>query len=52
MTGELFHKLIILDRKGEIEKKLEAPGGERFLDIPDKFGNLPLVIAIIKNNVE
>ena len=31
---------------------LELPNGHKFLEIPDKFDNLPLMIAIIKNNFE
>lgn len=42
----------MLDRKAEIEQMLQSSIGERLLQIPDKFGNLPLMIAIIRNNFE
>ena len=52
LNGESFHKAIILDRKSEVERILDSSNGPKFLDIPDKFGNLPLMIAIIRNNFE
>ncbi|CAF0868090.1 unnamed protein product [Brachionus calyciflorus] len=52
LNGELFHKAITLDRKSDIEKMLQSSIGERLLQIPDKFGNLPLMIAIIRNNFD
>ena len=52
VNGELFQKAIFLDRKSDLQKMLELPNGHKFLEIPDKFDNLPLMIAIIKNNFE
>jgi hypothetical protein len=52
LTGDGLHKAILLDRKSEVEKMLETEDGPRLLEIPDKFGNLPLMIAVNRNNVE
>ena len=52
ITGETLHKAIILDRRADVEKILETSEGKRVLEIPDKFGNLPLMIAVNRNNLE
>jgi ankyrin repeat protein len=52
LTGDGLHKAILLDRKSEVEKMLDTEDGPRLLEIPDKFGNLPLMIAVNRNNVE
>jgi hypothetical protein len=52
LNGEMFHRAIMLSRQDELNKMLESPNGCRFLEIPDKLGNLPLMIAIIRNNIE
>jgi hypothetical protein len=52
LTGDALHKAIVLDRKSEVEKILESPEAPRLLAIPDKFGNLPLMIAVNRNNIE
>jgi hypothetical protein len=41
-----------LDRRVEVEKILETPEGQRVVEIPDKYGNLPLMIAVNRNNLE
>lgn len=40
------------DRRSEVEAILQGPNGPSFFEIPDKLGNLPLVIAIIRNHFE
>jgi hypothetical protein len=52
ITGEALHKAITLDRKSDVEKILDSPDGQRVLEIPDKLGNLPLMICVNKNNIE
>jgi hypothetical protein len=52
ITGEALHRAIVLDRKGDIEKILESPDGRRVLEIPDKYGNYPLMAAVNRNNLE
>jgi hypothetical protein len=52
ITGETLHKAIILDRRADVEKILETSEGKRVLEIPDKFSNLPLMIAVNRNNLE
>lgn len=52
LNGEALHKAIVLDRKGDVEKILDTADGPRLLEIPDKFGNLPLMIAVNRNNLE
>ena len=52
LNGEVFQKAIILERKADLEKMLDLPNGHKFLEIPDKFDNLPLMITIIRNNFE
>jgi ankyrin repeat protein len=52
LTGEALHKAIVLDRKSDVEKILESEDGPRVVEIPDKFGNLPLMIAVNRNNLE
>jgi ankyrin repeat protein len=52
MNGEAFQKAVLMDKKVEVEQMLETPAGQRLFEIPDKMGNLPLQLAIIKNNVE
>ena len=47
-----MHKAIQLDHKSDVEKILDSQEGARLLDIPDKFGNLPLMIAVNRNNLE
>ena len=48
----MLHKAIILDRKSDVAQILESPEGSRIVEIPDKFGNLPLMIAVNRNNLE
>ena len=31
---------------------LDSPNGEKLFGIPDRLGNLPLMIAVIKGNTE
>lgn len=52
LNGEVFQKAIILERKADLEKMLDLPNGHKFLEIPDKFDNLPLMITIIRNNFD
>lgn len=52
MNGEAFQKAVLLDKRAEVEQMLDTPFGERLFEIPDKMGNLPLQLAIIKNNIE
>ena len=52
ISGELLHKAILLDRQSEIEKILDSNESLRICEIPDKIGNLPLMIAVIKKNLE
>jgi fibronectin type 3 and ankyrin repeat domains protein 1 len=52
LTGEALQKAIILDRKDDVEKILDSPEGPKICEIPDKFGNLPLMIAANRNNLE
>lgn len=52
LTGDALHKAILLDKKSDVEKILDSPDGPRVLEIPDKFGNLPLMIAVNRNNLE
>ena len=52
MNGEAFQKAVLMDKKAEVEQMLETPVGQRLFEIPDKMGNLPLQLAIIKNNIE
>jgi ankyrin repeat protein len=52
MNGEAFQKAVLLDKRAEVEQMLATPSGQRLLEIPDKMGNLPLQLAIIKNNQE
>jgi hypothetical protein len=52
LNGEALHKAIVLDRKSDVEKILDSSDGPRLLEIPDKFGNLPLMIAVNRNNLE
>ena len=40
------------DRRSEVESILQGPNASSFFEIPDKLGNLPLVIAIIRNHFE
>lgn len=48
----MLHKAIILDRKSDVEQILSSADGPRIVEIPDKFGNLPLMIAVNRNNLE
>ena len=48
----MLHKAIVLDRKNDVEQILNSPEGHRIVEIPDKFGNLPLMIAVNRNNLE
>ena len=52
MTGDALHKAIGLDKKSEVEKILDSPDGPRVIEIPDKLSNLPLMIAVNRNNLE
>lgn len=52
INGEAFHKAIFLDNKKEIETMLDSHNGEKLFSIPDRLGNLPLMIAVIRNNIE
>lgn len=52
LTGDLLHKAIILDRKTDVAQICESADGPRICEIPDKFGNLPLMIAVNRNNLE
>lgn len=52
LNGDALHKAILLDRKADVEKILDTTDGPRLLEIPDKFGNLPLMIAVNRNNPE
>jgi len=48
----VFHKAIFLDNRKEIDIMLESPNGEKLFSIPDRLGNLPLMIAVVRNNPE
>lgn len=52
INGELFHKAIFLDNKKEISNMLDSPNGEKLFSIPDRLGNLPLMMCIVRDNVE
>ncbi len=52
INGEAFHKAIFLDNKKEIEIMLDMPNGEKLFSIPDRLGNLPLMIGVVRNNPE
>jgi hypothetical protein len=47
-----LHKAINSGKQAELEKILDQQGGYKLLEISDKFGNLPLMVAIIKKNFE
>ncbi len=38
--------------KSEAEKILDSPDGPKIVEIPDKFGNTALIIAVNRNNLE
>lgn len=52
INGEAFHKAIFLDNRKEIDIMLESVNGDKLFSIPDRLGNLPLMIAVIRNNSE
>lgn len=52
ITGEAFQKAIALDRKAEVETICDSDDGQRVIEIPDKFGNLPIMIAVNRNNLD
>lgn len=52
INGEALQKAIFLDRRADVEKICESPEGRRLLEIPDKFGHFPLMIAANKNNLD
>lgn len=52
LTGDNLHKAISLEKKYEVEAILDSPDGPRVLEIPDKFGNFPLMTAVNRNNLE
>ncbi len=52
LTGEQLHKAIIKENLNEVAEILDSPFGKRIIDIPDRFGNLPLMIAVNRNHIE
>ena len=52
ITGEALHKAIILERTTDVEKILDSQDGKRVIEIPDKYGNFPLMVAVNRNNLE
>lgn len=48
----MLHRFIITDRRADVERILDSPDGKRVIEIPDKFGNLPLMVAVNRNNLE
>jgi hypothetical protein len=41
-----------LDRYADVEKILQSADGKRVIEIPDKYGNFPLMVAANRNNLE
>jgi hypothetical protein len=41
-----------MEKLKEVEEILDSPLGKRIIDIPDRFGNLPLMLAVNRNNLE
>ena len=52
MSGETLHHAIHLNNRSEIETILDSPDALRVVEIPDKFGNFPLMTAILEDNLE
>jgi fibronectin type 3 and ankyrin repeat domains protein 1 len=52
ITGEALHKAINLNRKTEIETILQSPDAYKLIEVPDKYGNFPLMNAVLKDNLE
>ncbi len=46
-----MHKAIATENLNEVEHILNSENGPRILEIPDKFGNYPLMIAVNRNNL-
>lgn len=52
MCGDILHKAIQKERVREVEEILESEQAARILEIPDKFDHFPLMIAVLKSNLE
>ena len=47
-----MHKAIAKENIEELQCILDSKFGDKILEIPDKFGNPPIMIAVNRNNVE
>ena len=52
LSGDVLHKAIQKERIREVEEILDSEESFRILEIPDKYDHLPLMIAVLKSNVE
>jgi len=52
LTGEELHRAIATENLHELERILKSENGDKIMEIPDKFGNPPIMIAVNRNNVE
>ena len=52
ITGETLNKAIVFDQLNEVDRILDSAEGPIIIELPDKIGNLPLMIAVMKNNLE
>ncbi len=47
-----MHKAIHGEKVREVEAILESEFGEKIIEIPDKYDHYPLMIAVVRNNLE
>jgi len=47
-----LHKAIATENLNEVVKLLSSESGPKIREIPDKFGNQPIMIAVNRNNIE
>lgn len=47
-----MHNAIANENIGEVSRILDSENGDRIMNIPDKFGNSPMITAVNRNNVE
>ena len=52
LTGLELHRAIATENVSELKTILKSENGDKILEIPDKFGNPPLIVAVNSNNVE
>ncbi len=52
INADVLHKAIVLNRGDVVERILSVPEGKKLLEIPDKFGCLPLLTAVNLKNIK